>query len=80
MIFGVRKKTSLRSDETSMPLAQASAAGFGADADGRLDRAIVCEAGRQDIDVISAWEASLSDDDQAFLAALDADDRADTDA
>ncbi|GIE71750.1 hypothetical protein [Actinoplanes palleronii] len=71
----MRAETSLTLDAASMPLAKACADAENLDVGQWLDRAIRNEAARGDVQVIAAWEASLSSDDQAILAALDADDR-----
>jgi hypothetical protein len=77
MIGGMpRVKTSLTFDETTMPIIRARAAAAEMDISRWIERAALHEAANEDIDILEAWEAGLSPEDQAAVAALEALDRA----
>jgi hypothetical protein len=69
-VGGMRRKTSLTLDETTIAAARANA-----ELDGRrlsqwVEQAILNEVGRNDVRLIEEWERALPDDDQAVLAAF----------
>lgn len=66
----MRHKTSLTLAPTSMPLARARAKAEGVSVGVWLDRAILNEAARADVELMQAWEESLPAEDQAALTAL----------
>lgn len=69
-VGGMRRKTSLTLDETTIATARA-----GAELDGKplsqwVEQAILNEAGRTDVRLIEEWENALSGEDQTVLAAF----------
>jgi hypothetical protein len=75
IVGGMRRKTSLTLDETTIATAR-----IGAKLDGKplsqwVEQAILNEAGRTDVRLIEEWESALSSGDQAVLAAFADSDR-----
>lgn len=72
----MRKKTSLTLDERSIPLARDRARAEGIDIGRWIDQAIRNEAARDDAELLEEWYASMSPEEKAITAALEAADRA----
>ena len=70
MVVGMRRKTSLTLDESTVATARAMAEQDGRPLSQWVEQAILNEAGRTDLGLIEAWERALSHDDQAVLAAF----------
>ena len=67
---GMRRKTSLTLDETTIATARARAELDGKPLSQWVEQAILNEAGRTDVRLIEEWENALSREDQAVLAAF----------
>jgi hypothetical protein len=67
---GMRRKTSLTLDETTIAAARAGAEQDGKPLSQWVEQAILNEVGRSDVAVIEEWERTLADEDQAVLAAF----------
>jgi hypothetical protein len=74
MLNGMRKKTSLSLEESTVCAARAGAAREGKPLSVWVEQAILNELGRSDVRLIEEWERSLSDADRAVLAAFAASD------
>jgi hypothetical protein len=66
----MRKKTSLTLDETAIAAARAGAEQDGKPLSQWVEQAILNEVGRTDVRLIEEWEAALSGEDRAVLAAF----------
>jgi hypothetical protein len=66
----MRVKTSLTLDETTVPIARARAAAAGLEISRWVERAILNEATRDEVDIINAWEESLPSEERELLAAF----------
>lgn len=69
-VSGMRRKTSLTLDEHAIAIARAGAQNEGKPLSQWVEQAILNEASRNDVDLLEAWERSLSDEDRAVLAAF----------
>lgn len=67
---GMRRKTSLTLDDAVIALARAGAQREGRALSHWVERAIINEASRNEVDLIEQWERQLSPDDRAVLAAF----------
>jgi hypothetical protein len=76
MVSGMRRKTSFTLDEQTIAVAQAGARNEGKPVSQWVERAILNEASRSDVDLLEAWERSLPSEDRAVLAAFAAADGA----
>ena len=74
-VDGMRKKTSLTLDESTIAVARAGAEQEGKPLSVWVEQAILNEAGRTDVQVVEEWEQALPDEDLAVLAAFAAADR-----
>lgn len=70
IFVGMRRKTSLTLDESTVATARARAEQDGKPLSQWIEQAILNEAGRGDVALIEAWEHALAPDDQAVLAAF----------
>jgi hypothetical protein len=75
IVGGMRRKTSLTLDESTIAAARAGAERDGKPLSQWVEQAILNEAGRTDVQLIEEWERTLSREDQAVLAAFAAADR-----
>lgn len=69
-VSGMRRKTSLTLDESTIAAARAGAERGGKPLSQWVEQAILNEVGRTDIQMIEEWERALSGADQAVLAAF----------
>lgn len=67
MMGGMRIKTSLTLDETTIPLARERAKAAHLDVSHWVEQAIRHEAARNDVDELEAWEQRLNPDEQGIL-------------
>jgi hypothetical protein len=70
MLGGMRRKTSLTLEESTIAVAKAGAAKDGKPLSQWVEQAILNEVGRTDVALIEEWERALPDEDQAVLAAF----------
>jgi hypothetical protein len=70
IVRGMRRKTSLTLDETTIAAARAGAERDGKPLSQWVEQAILNEAGRTDVQLIEEWESGLPNDDKAVLAAF----------
>jgi len=74
-VGGMRRKTSLTLDETTIAAARAGAAHDGKPLSQWVEQAILDRAARYDVQLIEEWEHALLPEDQAVLAAFAETDR-----
>jgi hypothetical protein len=70
MVGGMRRKTSLTLEESTIAIAKAGAEQDGKPLSQWVEQAILNEVGRADVALIEEWEQALPDEDQAVLAAF----------
>jgi hypothetical protein len=75
IVDGMRRKTSLTLDESTIAAARAGAAHDGKPLSQWVEQAILNQVARNDVRLIEEWEQSLPPEDQAVLAAFAAADR-----
>lgn len=75
ILGGMRRKTSLTLDESTIAAARAGAARDGKPLSQWVEQAILDRAARYDVQLIEGWEQALPPEDQAVLAAFAETDR-----
>jgi hypothetical protein len=70
IVGGMRRKTSLTLDETTIAAAHAGAERDGKPLSQWVEQAILNEVGRTDVALIEEWEQALPNEDRAVLAAF----------
>jgi hypothetical protein len=68
MVGGMRRKTSLTLEESTIAVAKAGAERDGKPLSQWVEQAILNEVGRTDVALIEEWERALPDEDQAVIA------------